>query len=551
SLSLLQQRGSSLRDELSDTSVPEKEMLAKAEIRKLQKKFRIEAEKIKSCDANTKRQMQAQEKEIELLMEKHKDLSVTLSLITSPRNVMLGERNCTELQRLFQTKSQYDSLIRDKKALLADLDKEILEMERKVVKQKQVAAKVKQENSSKQLQKRIKTLELHLNTVTVHSNTILSRNNELREQIRCLLLQKAVLDRLYLKHQEKLDQQYRRLNADVEQCEQAYQHQTDTLARISARRERRSREILQYNIKMQEQNHAFEQETKLRNFMAIKSTDRSELEERAQKKKALKAAQRAKWDQVKSVESREVVYRRLQELAEDGDIDRLLNSLVEKEQKNFSCFSYATEMNISTEKIQRRTQDLQKRIEALTAECKYKKSSNLHVLQELEKTLMKTTEEGNQYEDEYKKTSTYLGHLKSGMNNLFKSINYDHAMEAMHLEEDKHITDQKLVQFFGTMESKIKELLLMESILSGSPTVGSKSAQSSATPLLASTELPSPVDQTQLCPLPPALDSTTSTIDTLEVPLDHRQLSQLILQNWKKEQSNSTLGRKGRNSVRC
>ncbi|KFO75790.1 Coiled-coil domain-containing protein 63, partial [Cuculus canorus] len=520
----------------SDMSVPEKEMLAKAEIRRLQNKFRIAADKMKSYGADVRRQMQAQEKEIESLTEKRKDLSITLSLVESPRNVMLDERNCVELQHLFQKKSRYDSVIRDRKALLADLDKQLLELERKVVKQNQIAAKVKQANSSKQLQKWIDTLELRLNNVIAHFDTILTRNNELREQIECLRIQKAVLDHLYLKLHKKLDQQNRRMSADVEQSAQAYERWTEPLARISAMNEMRNKEIRQYNIEKQERNRAFEQETRLRTFVVTKSTDRSELEEQARKKKVLKAAQRAKRNQEESVESQEVAYKLLQELAEDGDIDQLLNSFVEKEKKNFSSFRFATQLNVHIEMIQRRIQDLQKRITALTVEWENTKSSTLLVLQELEKTLIETIEETKQYEDGCKKSSRYLDQLKSGMNNLLEVIDYDDAMTRMPLKEDRHTMDENLMKFFGLTESKTKELLLLESVRSSPPTDGSKAAQYPTSPLLGSTELLRTMDGTQLCRTPMALGDITKTINTVEVPLDHGQLSQLILQNWKMEQ---------------
>ncbi|XP_009558718.2 coiled-coil domain-containing protein 63 [Cuculus canorus] len=545
------QREPSLREKPSDMSVPEKEMLAKAEIRRLQNKFRIAADKMKSYGADVRRQMQAQEKEIESLTEKRKDLSITLSLVESPRNVMLDERNCVELQHLFQKKSRYDSVIRDRKALLADLDKQLLELERKVVKQNQIATKVKQANSSKQLQKWIDTLELRLNNVIAHFDTILTRNNELREQIECLRIQKAVVDHLYLKLHKKLDQQNRRMNADVEQAAQAYERWTEPLARISAMNEMRNKEIRQYNIEKKERNRAFEQETRLRTFMVTKSTDRSELEEQARKKKVLKAAQRAKRNQEESVESQEVAYKLLQELAEDGDIDQLLNSFVEKEKKNFSSFRFATQLNVHIEMIQRRTQDLQKRITALTVEWENTKSSTLLVLQELEKTLIETIEETKQYEDGCKKSSRYLDQLKSGMNNLLEVIDYDDAMTRMHLKEDRHTMDENLMKFFGLTESKTKELLLLESVRSSPPTDGSKAAQYPTSPLLGSTELLRTMDGTQLCRTPMALGDITKTINTVEVPLDHGQLSQLILQNWKMEQSNTTVGRKRRNNVKA
>ncbi|KFW65172.1 Coiled-coil domain-containing protein 63, partial [Pygoscelis adeliae] len=519
----------------SEFPVKEKENLAETEIRRLQKQFRIAAEKKKSYGVNVRQQMQAQEKEIASLTQEHKEVLLTLSQITSRRNAMLDDRNCMELQCLLQTKYQYDSLIRDRKALLADLDHQILDLEKKIVKQNQTAVKVKQANSSKRLQKQIETLEMRLNNVTVHFNTILTRNNKLREEIENLRIQKAVLDNFYSKLHKKLDQQRRRMNTAIEQSAQAYEQRMEALARISAMNERHSKDTVQYNVELQEQERVLDQETKLKTFTLAKFTDRSELEEQAKKKKALKAAQRAKRSQGESFESREVAYRYLLELAEDGDINQLVNSFIEKEEKNFACFCYATELNNEMEKMQRRIKDLQNEITALMTDQEYAESSSLHVLQELEEKLTETTEEANRYEDRCKESSKVLGQLKSGMEALFKEISCDAVKIMKQLGEKGQITDLNLMQCLGLVEKKTNELLLMESILRYTLDDGSHPAQPFTNPLLGGTGLLRVMDRAQLCPPPPAPDGTTNAIDALEVPLDHGQLCQLILQSREKE----------------
>ncbi|NWZ50887.1 CCD63 protein, partial [Haliaeetus albicilla] len=549
--SLWQRGGPSLRQKLSEFPVKEKEKLAEAEIRRLQKQFRIAVQKRKSYGANMKQQMQAQEKEIESLTQEHKEVSLTLSQITSLRNAMLDDRNCMELQCLLQTKYQYDSLIRDRKALLADLDNQILELEKKIVRENQIAVKVKQANCSKRLQKQIETLEMRLNNVTVHFDTILTRNNKLREEIENLRIQKAILDNFYLKLHKKLDQQRRRMNTAVEQTAQAYEQRMEALARISAMNERHSKDTVQYNVELQEQERVLDQETKLKTFVLTKFTDRSELEEKAKKKKALKVAQRAKRSQGESFESQEVAYKRLLELAEDGDIDRLVNGFIEKEGKNFACFSYATELNNEMEKMQRRIKDLQNEIMALMMDQEDAENSSLHVLKELEEKLMETTEEANRYEDKCKESSKVLGQLKTDMEVLFKEINCDATKIMKQLGENGRITDLNLMQFFGLVEKKANELLLMESILRYTSADDSHPAQPFTNPLLDGTGLLRPMDRAQLCPPPPTLDSNTDAIDTLEVPLDHGQLRQLILQSHEKEWGNATgMGKKGRNGVK-
>ncbi|NXY76014.1 CCD63 protein, partial [Glareola pratincola] len=490
-------------------------------------------------------------KEIKSLSQEHGEVTLTLRQITSPRNTMLDDRSCTEVQCLLQTKYQYDALIRERKALLADLDNQILELEKRIVKENQVATKVKQAHSSKRLQKQIETLEMRLNNVTVHFNTTLTRNNKLRGEIENLRIQKATLDNFYLKLHKKLGQQWRRMNTAVEQSTQAYEQWMESLARISAMNERHSKDTVQYNVELQERERVLDQETKLKSFTLTRFTDRSELEEQAKKKKALKAAQRAKWSQGESFESREVAYKRLLELAEDGDIDRMLNGFIEKEEKNFACFSYATELNNEIQKIQQQMKDLQDEITSLIKDREDAESSSLHVVRELEEKLTETTGKANWYEDRCKESSKVLGQLKSGMETLYKGIKCDATDIMKQLGENGKITDLNLMQFFGLVEKRTIELLLMEAILRYTSADGSLSTSSFTNPLLDGAGVLRLMDRGQLCPPPPTLDGTTDATDAFEVPLDHGQLRQLILQHWEKERGNAAgTGKKGRTSIK-
>uniref|UniRef100_A0A8B9QFZ6 ODAD1 central coiled coil region domain-containing protein n=1 Tax=Apteryx owenii TaxID=8824 RepID=A0A8B9QFZ6_APTOW len=433
-----------------------------------------------------------------------------LSHIKSPRNLMLDDRNRTEFKFLLRTKDHYDSLIRARKDMLADLDKKIMEMEKKITRQNLIAAKVKHASSSKGLQKQIQTLEMRLNHVTVHFNTILSINTKLRGEIENLRIQKAILDNFYLNLHKKLDQQNRRMNIVTEQSTQAYEQRAEALARTSAMKERHCKDTVQYNIELQERERILDQETKLKTFMLIKFMDRSELKEQAKKEEALKAVQQAKRRQGESFESREVAYRRLLELAENGDIDRLVKEFIEKEERNFAYFSYATELNNEMERLQRKIRNLQDNAE----------SSDLHILKELEEKLRKTTEEANQYEHSCKESSKILGQLKSAVEFLFKEMNCDATKIKEQLGENGEITDLNLLQFFNIIEKKTNELLLLASVLryveAEAEAEGEQDALPFTNPLLGGTGLLKTMDRAQLCPPPPGFDRAAESTETCE-----------------------------------
>ncbi|NWX97120.1 CCD63 protein, partial [Nothoprocta ornata] len=487
-------------------------------------------------------------KEINSLKQEHKEMSLMLSHIKCPRNVMLDDRNRAEFKLLLQTRDHYDSLIRERKDMLADVDRKIMEMEKKITRQNLIAVKVKQANGSQWLQKQIRTLEMRLNHVTVHFDNILTTNNKLRREVENLRIQKAILDNFSSNLHKKLDQQNRRMDTVIERSTQAYDQRTEALARTSAMKERHCKDTVQYNIELQERERILDQETKLKNFMLIKFMDRSEMEEKAKKEEALKAVQRAKRRRGESFESREVAYRRLLELAENGDIDQLVRGFIEKEEKNFAYFSYATELNNEMERLQRKIKDLQSEITLLEMDQENTENSDLHVLKELEEKLRKTTEEANQYENSCKESSKTLGQLKSAVGFLFKEMNCDATKIKEQLGETGEITDLNLRQFFDIIEKKTNELLLLSSLLryAEAEDEGEQYAPPFTNPLLGGTGLLHTMERSRLCPPPPGFDRAADNTEAFEEPLDHGRLRELILESQEERSSTADKGRKAK-----
>ncbi|NWR67680.1 CCD63 protein, partial [Bucorvus abyssinicus] len=468
-------------------------------------------------------------KEIKSLTQEHEELSQ----IASPRNAGMDVGKCAEVQCLLQTKSRYNSLIRERKALLDDLENQIVELEKKLVRQDQRTAKVKRVNSSKRLQKRVETLELHLSDVSKHLAALWRP-----QEVKNLQIQKAILDDSYLKLHKKLGQQRKRMKTATEQSTQAYKQRMEALTRSSDLDKRHNKDTVQHNLEMQMQEYGLDHETKLKSFITAKCTDRSELEEQAKRQKALKAAERAQQNQGESFESRKVAHMRLQELAGDRDIDQLVHDFLKREHESFSCFSYITKLTNEIGMMQQRINDLQSEITPIMMEKERAESKKLHVLKELEEKLTETTMEANWYEDTCKKSSKVLGQLKSDIETLFKELGCDATEIMKQLGEKGQITERNRT-WRSLMEKKTTELPLMESLRRYPSDDDSEPAQPFESPLLGSTKLLRVMDPAQLCPSPPALDSTDDAIDAVEVPLDHDQLRRLILQCHQKDQGNA------------
>ncbi|KAJ7422703.1 coiled-coil domain-containing protein 63 [Willisornis vidua] len=510
------QRKPSKSQDLSELSEHEKERRAKMEIKKLQTQYHHAAYKRKFYDAEIWRQIKAQQKAIDDLNQEHRHVSLMLSQIYSPNNVMLENRNRVKVQTLFQTKIQNEALIKERKAQLDDLGRQVLELEKKITKQREITVRALQARNHKRLQEQIDALEFRLNRITVHYNTILTRIDELREETRSLQIQKAIFDNYYWKYERQLTQQNRELDSSVEQATEDYEQWMEYLSKISDIREARYKDTIQYNIKMLELKCALHQETRLKNFYLTKCTDLSDLKEQAKQREALKAAELAKQSQA---ESYEVAYKRLLELS-DGDIDQLLDDFVEKDRRFFILFAYGIRLNVRNEGLKQRIKDIQDDMAATTMEWEQAEATRVNVLQELEAKLTETIEEANHYEAKCKESSKLLGQLQSRMESLLTGLDCDTTKIVKPL-------GSSLLMLFGPVEEKIDDFLMLESLLRFTSIDRAHRSQSFISPTSGNAGLLWVLDRGKLCPLPPDLDSTDP--GTAEEPLDKGQLRRMVI----------------------
>ncbi|XP_005524619.1 PREDICTED: coiled-coil domain-containing protein 63 [Pseudopodoces humilis] len=505
-----------------ELSEKDKEKRAKVDIRQLQTHFHHEAYKRKFFDADIWRQMQAQEKAIDDLKQEHRHVTLTLSQIYSPSNLLRDNRNRMKLRSLLQIRTQNDVLIKERKALLGDLAKQVVELEKKIVKQRDTTWRELEAKSHKHLQKKIEFLEMHLNHVTVRYNNIMTRNNRLREETVSLQIQKAIYDNSYWKLERRLVRQNKLLNDAIEQATEDYEQWMEDLGRISDIRDVRYRETIQYNIRLLERKCALHKETRLKNFFLSKCTDHSELKEQAKQREAFEAAERAKQSQK---ESYEVAYKRLLELS-DGDIDDFLEDFIEKDRRFFILFGYAIRLNVRNEGLKQRIQAIQDDMMAITTEREQAETTRTQVLQELEAKITETTEEANKYENKCKETSKLLAHIQSRMETLLKDMDCDTTKILKPLGES-------LVPIFGPVEDKVKEFLMRESLLRYTSIDRAQRSQSFISPLQGASSLLWVMDRAKLCPPPPDLE--TSDPKTEEEPLSWDQLRQLAIQKKEEE----------------
>ncbi|XP_058388253.1 coiled-coil domain-containing protein 63 [Diceros bicornis minor] len=480
---------------------------------------------------HSQRKISGQRKEIKSLQEEQDEIALLLSLVKSSRNLDLNERNYVELRFLLQTKDDYEALIQSMKTLLAELDEKIVQMEKKIINQKQIFTKMQEANNPRKLQKQIHVLETRLNLVTMHFDKMMTTNAKLRKEIEDLRYEKAAYDHVYQQLHRRLLMQKKTMNTAIEQSAQAYQQRLEAMARMAAMKDRQQKDISQYNLEIRELERVYDHETKLKSFLLVKLNDRIEFEEQAKKEEALKAKKRGKKNKGESLESYEVAHLRLLKLAEDGNLNQLIEEFLAKEEENFARFTYVSELNSDMETMHKKTERIQDEIIHLRAQQKSFHDDGRSVLRQLEEKLTRTTEEADMYEDSCREIDKTLGHLKSSVENLFKKINCDATKILVHLGETGKITDANLPQYFAVIEKRANDLLLLESYKRILEMEGSETEVPPPfiNPFWGGSALLKPAEPVKVVPPVLGADPFSDRLDEAEQPLDHGSLRQLVL----------------------
>ncbi|XP_008845766.1 coiled-coil domain-containing protein 63 [Nannospalax galili] len=488
----------------------------------------------KSFNFHNQRMIANQYKEIENLKAEQEETTLLLSLVKSPKNLDLNQKNYMELRFLLQTKGDYEALNTSMKMLLVELDDKIVQMEKKIKNQRQVFLKTQEANNPRKLQKQIHVLETRLNLVTIHFDKMLTDNTRLRQDIEDLLFEKATYDHVYQQLQRRLQAQKKTMNMAIKQSAQAYEQRVEAMARMAAVKDRQQKDISQYNLEIRELERLYAHETKLKSFLLVKLSDRTEYEEPIKKGEDVRVRVKRKKSKGESFESYEVAHLRLLKLAENGNLEQLTEDFLAKEEKNFARFTYVTELNNDMEAMHKKTQRIQDDIINLRSQQQFSHDNTRSILKQMEEKLKKTTKEADVFENRYKEISKTLEHLKNSVEKLFKKMNCDATEILGKLGETGKITDINLQQYFAIIEKKTNDLLLLESFrrLQDLENPNIEVPRPFINPFWGGSALLKPPEQSQVLFPVFGVESFSDKLEEVDHPLDHSSLWQLVLKNY-------------------
>lgn len=252
--------------------------LAEIELQKLQRQYRIMEGDRKAYSEESRILISKQRMTIYKLKNDNSHLVEELKLLESRNNArkLNGQQN-KKAEELSEQAENYNWKIKQLTPEILDLNKTIAHLGKEIdAKRAELGGVNAATENCGAISKQIKVLENRLDKALVKYNKSLAVNKQLRSSIDNLRRERLVFDNIYRKFEKELMEQKKTMAEIIEMSNSAYEARDEAQAKIIAWREKIEKEHQAYIQEIKELDRAFEQDRKLKEFMATKATDRLE-----------------------------------------------------------------------------------------------------------------------------------------------------------------------------------------------------------------------------------------------------------------------------------
>lgn len=449
----------------SDVSEVEPDGLAEQELVKLQQQYRLMEGDRKVYSEESQNLIRKQRSTIESLQSDTEELMKDNKLAGSQQNKTKDTGNVVKLALLMDTEDDLMSKIQEEKERISNLDNDIFSMERKSNKQRKNMGGVHMSQARKvMIQKQTRVLENRLDQANIRFNDSLARNRQLRDQIDHTITERQVFEGLYKKLEKQMNENKQEIAEIIESSTASYDARDDAQAKMMALKEKSDKDLAQYNMELKELMRIIDHDRKLKEFMGIKSEDRSDANEGMLPSK--KSHEKDKLsDKEDAIESYEAAFEKIKKTTEIDDIDLLVDIFIEVEDKNFALFNYVNELNNEIEMLQEGITGIDEDIDQFKKESVELEQQRKDILRQLEEKHTEEMDKSRTYNEKFKAASKILEQLQAGIDSLFKKINCDQTAIIDMLGGHHGVTEGNMTQYLGIVEQRTNELLQVQAFV--------------------------------------------------------------------------------------
>jgi len=376
------------------------------------------------------------------------------------------------LSKLHDQAETYTKKIESERRRIEELDSNIKELNAQVLEQRKKlgGANAVRENNIK-TQKQIQILENRLDKSLLKFNEALAHNKQLRESIDNLRSERQAFDNIYKKLEKDLTEKKQEMTKIVELSNVAYEVRDRAQQEMVMLKMQADKEQEKFERDWKELGKLIENDRKMKELMrqrekaGIGPGGKVEDEDKLRKKiikgnAVISRDKEAQQKALQKVQSYEEAFAKIQQSTGISDIDELVATFIEAEDKNFSLFNYVNELNNEVEKLEEQIDMTRREILRYRGVGENRDDHRKRMLQDLEDKLAKTEAKAEQYEARAARTMATVNELKKGIEDTFNRIGCNSEGVSAALG-NQGVTESNMMQYLGIIEQRTNEILQM------------------------------------------------------------------------------------------
>lgn len=410
-----------------------------------------------------------QRQKISKLKRDNSRLKEELALETRQAKIALQMSGTAQISKLQDQGDLYSRKIDVEKRRIAELDAQIKKMEESILQHRSEMGGVHaSRETSKSIQKNIRMLENRLDKALVKFNEALGHNKKLRESIDNLRRERVVFDGIYKKLEADLEKKKNEMAQIIEVATSAYESRDEAQCQMQRLKEQADKEQRQFESEWKELGKLIEHDRKMKDFMGgSKQPTQASLEDSSldEEQKLRKRLSKGAWAIVKDkanihisqvkVKSYEEAFEKIQQASGISDIDTLVKTFIDAEDKNFALFNEVNKLSNEIERLEENITTMKQSIQ----EFKVNSADNQRkkILEDLESKLASTEEKTRRYQEKFAKSVSTVDALKDGITSILEKIGADNS--AIEMLRTSGVTESNMMEFLAIIEQKTNGLI--------------------------------------------------------------------------------------------
>ncbi|GAA6105373.1 outer dynein arm protein 1-like [Tachysurus ichikawai] len=403
---------------------------------RLQRKYRILMGDLEAARIHTQEYIHKQWLEIDVLCKQHMEVQEKLN-VSQSQPYRQSDRHCgQQLQALLKRCDQLDKDMESERLIQVKRKQEIqcIQKELEYSKLKFQAQELEEFNGNK--------LENKLEHTQNCINMKMAKKHQLKKEVDKLHMDRVQFQQLH----RNLDKELQKIQRDI----------NDVVDITMAAQNEREKAHMKMMMMMKEKKRIDE-------FMATEYREWTGLDDALSHRHEMK--EKCWTDSEVSEEDLKELFRRLQEVINEEDLDMLVTKLFQGEERNFNLYKYLNEQNATSEGLKHQITELKEKIEEINEEDRKKEQEHQNILKQMKEQWRDTKAQTLEYQTRTKQVTESLDQIYTGVKRVFDKINCDReALDDM-LCDSSGIKYSSVMIYLKMVEEKIDELLAIQNFI--------------------------------------------------------------------------------------